>query len=175
MQRAAVARAAADPAAGALLADEPTGNLDADTGGEIIKLLRGLNRDEGVTIVMVTHNLEIGVGDRPGGADGGRAADGRHPLVSARSRSAAPPRCRVNDLPSPRAALRLVPQPLRSSSIDATGRRSGGDVHVAGRRQRQGDLQRYALLPVGGRRLEPLQAAVRRRDRRLVARRAPTA
>jgi lipoprotein-releasing system ATP-binding protein len=58
MQRAAVARALLTKPR-VLLADEPTGNLDADTGAEIVKLLRGLNRDEGVTIVMVTHNLEI--------------------------------------------------------------------------------------------------------------------
>lgn len=58
MQRAAVARALLmNPRV--LLADEPTGNLDAATGGDIVKLLRDINRDEGVTIVMVTHNLEI--------------------------------------------------------------------------------------------------------------------
>jgi lipoprotein-releasing system ATP-binding protein len=58
MQRAAIARALiARPRV--LLADEPTGNLDEETGGEIIKLLRSLNRDEGLTIVMVTHNLDL--------------------------------------------------------------------------------------------------------------------
>lgn len=58
MQRAAVARALLmQPRV--LLADEPTGNLDVDSGAEVIALLRDLNRREGVTIVMVTHNLEI--------------------------------------------------------------------------------------------------------------------
>lgn len=61
MQRTAIARALiCRPRI--LLADEPTGNLDAETGGEIIKILRDLNRRDGLTIVMVTHNMELAAG-----------------------------------------------------------------------------------------------------------------
>lgn len=58
MQRAAIARALVNRPK-VLLADEPTGNLDAANGGEIVRLLGDLNRQEGLTIIMVTHNLEL--------------------------------------------------------------------------------------------------------------------
>ncbi len=55
MQRAAIARALITKPR-LLLADEPTGNLDQETGAGVLELLRRINREEGLTIVMVTHD-----------------------------------------------------------------------------------------------------------------------
>ena len=58
IQRTAIARALiSEPQI--LLADEPTGNLDAKSAREILELLRTLNRERNLTIVMVTHDLAI--------------------------------------------------------------------------------------------------------------------
>ena len=58
MQRTAIARALAGGPS-VLLADEPTGNLDAQAGHGVLDLLRDLNRERGLTMLLVTHDHQI--------------------------------------------------------------------------------------------------------------------
>jgi putative ABC transport system ATP-binding protein len=57
-QRVAIARAIAkDPPL--VLADEPTGNLDSRSGAEVMALLSGLHKEQGITLVMITHDPNV--------------------------------------------------------------------------------------------------------------------
>ena len=57
-QRIAIARALANKPA-VLFADEPTGNLDAKSGREVLRLLKEVNRELGVTLILVTHDQTV--------------------------------------------------------------------------------------------------------------------
>jgi ABC-type lipoprotein export system ATPase subunit len=77
MQRVALARALLNRPR-ILLADEPTGNLDTARGGEIATLLRTLSREEGLAVLVVTHNQQLAeMADRSVRLVDGRLAQGR--------------------------------------------------------------------------------------------------
>jgi ABC-type lipoprotein export system ATPase subunit len=79
MQRVAIARALVNNP-DILLADEPTGNLDSKRGQEIGEVLKRLNKKEGLTVLLVTHNLALAkLADRTVELRDGRIQDGASP------------------------------------------------------------------------------------------------
>ena len=66
-QRVAIARAIANRPA-LLLADEPTGNLDEDTAGQVLDLLSEVREETGCTMIVVTHNPRSLTGPTAGSA-----------------------------------------------------------------------------------------------------------
>jgi ABC-type lipoprotein export system ATPase subunit len=58
-QRATIARALVNEPA-IVWADEPTGDLDSENAGEIVALMRQLNRERGLTFLIVTHDIAVG-------------------------------------------------------------------------------------------------------------------
>ena len=117
-QRVAIARALINRP-GLLLADEPTGNLDTRTSHEIMQTLRTLNRQQGVTIVVVTHERDI--------ADyADRVLTMRDGKIIADERNRAPPG------EAPGNQNRQPPVPLRSSGPFVTAALTPRSLGFAG-------------------------------------------
>ncbi|MFN8442171.1 MAG: ATP-binding cassette domain-containing protein [Caldilineaceae bacterium] len=125
-QRVAIARALINRPA-MILADEPTGNLDSKTRVEIMKLFQRLNRDQGITIVFVTHDPETAdycervVWIR----DGVIAKDQRHKIRAGiyaadhalSEPEAVEPASNPNDLSENEVAVEVAPQPAEADPI----------------------------------------------------------
>jgi macrolide transport system ATP-binding/permease protein len=103
-QRVAIARALIN-APSLLLADEPTGNLDTRTSHEIMETLRSLNREQGVTIILVTHEADIAAyAERiVTMRDGKIVGDERVSKPAAPAAAAEPERAALFQPPEPRA------------------------------------------------------------------------
>jgi ABC-type lipoprotein export system ATPase subunit len=82
-QRVAIARSLVNQPS-LVLADEPTGNLDSTTSDEILLMFQKLNAEEGITIIIVTHQVEVAShAKRVVRMRDGRIDDGHHPTTAA--------------------------------------------------------------------------------------------
>jgi macrolide transport system ATP-binding/permease protein len=105
-QRVAIARALINEPS-ILLADEPTGNLDSKNSAEIMELLTRLNRDGGITVIVVTHDAEVA-----GYAD--RVITFRDGVILSDHRNAKPPRPPVI---APSASISPAPASAREEAF----------------------------------------------------------
>ena len=129
-QRVAIARALINNP-GLLLADEPTGNLDTRTSHEIMETLARLNREQGVTVIVVTHEFDVAAyADRTlTMRDGQIVSDARKPKASvALERPSARPVAESDgNSSSPTAGIWCAPHPRRFGvCTDDHGRRHAG-------------------------------------------------
>ena len=113
-QRVAIARALINHPP-LLFADEPTGNLDSQTSEEILQMFQQLNEEEGITIILVTHDAERG---RPRPTRSIHIRDG---LIEADGPGAASPETQVVPAPPHRKPTRAIDRRRRADA----GRRSG--------------------------------------------------
>ncbi len=124
-QRTAVARALIHKPA-LILADEPTGNLDSKTGAEVMDLLHTLNEEQGITLVVVTHDVEVA-------AYAGRTVhlrDGRIAEITSRDGPLPTPAKPEPALPAGRGRLRAAD--ILSSALRNLGRRPVRNILTAG-------------------------------------------
>src|SRR5205807_1277136 len=148
-QRVAVARALANGAP-LLMADEPTGNLDSASSADIMALFRHLNAERGITVVVVTHDMQVAawsnrvVTFRDGLITDDRPVDAVIP-ASVRPSAGAPAEARARSpswsprWPPPRRPRKQAPRPSRAGP---TGSRRSSGPRRRGRRSITGTWRR---------------------------------